>query len=230
MIVLYGPAQAPYTEKVRRGLLYKGIEFSFEQPENEEDYKRWSPKTGMLPVLDLDGEHIPDSTAILYRLDEAYPDPPLQSSDPTIASQQRQLVEWADESFLWHYMRYRRLEEDAVRLPTTSTNRQPAVRVESRTAIRRILGWLRAGGTWERPQTSLLRDLGFRLDDLARFLGSRPFFYAQELSVADLAVYAMLHVMRNDSIPGSAELLAERPPLIDFMQRVEAATESSPVP
>ena len=75
MIVLYGPAQAPYTEKVRRALLYKGLDFAFEQPSSEEDYKRWSPKTGLLPVLDLDGEHIPDSTEILYRLDEVYPDP-----------------------------------------------------------------------------------------------------------------------------------------------------------
>ena len=67
MITLYGPAQAPFTEKVRRALVYKGYEFELREPESPEDYKRWSPKTGMLPVLDLNGEHVPDSTEILYR-------------------------------------------------------------------------------------------------------------------------------------------------------------------
>lgn len=228
MIVLYGPAQAPFTEKVRRALLYKGVDFEFVQPESEEDYKRFSPRTGTLPVLDLDGEHVPDSTAILYRLDEAFPEPPLLSRDPTVASQQRQLVEWADQSFLWHYMRYRRSAPDAVALPTTATRRQARPPDEDAGLLRRLLAWLRTGGTWERPHTSLLRDLGLRLDDLVRFLGSRPYFYAQELSMADLGVYGMLYVMRNDSIPGSAALLAERLPLVEFMQRVEAATRGAP--
>lgn len=223
MIVLYGPAQAPYTEKVRRALLYKGVDFSFEEPSNEDDYKRWSPKTGQLPVLDLDGEHVPDSTSILYRLDEVFPDPPLISTDPTVATQQRQLVDWADESFLWHYMRYRRMVEDAVSLPTTETRRQAPP--PQKGFVGRFIAWLRAGGTWESPHTGLLRDLGQRMDDLTRFLGSRPYFYSEAISVADLGVYAMLHVMRNDTIPGSARLLAEREALVAFMLRVEEATD-----
>ena len=99
MITLYGPAHTPFTEKVRRGLLYKGVDFELVEPTRAEDYRRWSPKTGQLPVVDLHGEHVPDSTEILLRLDQAYPDPPLLSPDPTVAVQQRQLEEWADESF-----------------------------------------------------------------------------------------------------------------------------------
>ena len=62
------------------------------------------------------------------------------------------------------------------------------------------------------------------VDDLVNFLGTRPFFYSQVLSVADLAVYAMLHTMGNDAIPGAARLIAERPSLVAFIQRVEDAT------
>ena len=105
MITLYGPAHTPFTEKVRRALLYKGLEFELVEPTRGEDYKRWSPKTGQLPVLDLHGEHVPDSTDILVRLDQAYPEPPLLSPDPTVAAQQRQLEEWADESFLYYFMK-----------------------------------------------------------------------------------------------------------------------------
>ena len=224
MITLYGPGQAPFTEKVRRALCYKGLDFEFIEPTGPEDYKRWSPKTGQLPVLDLDGEHVPDSTDILFRLDAVYPDPPLLSSDPTVAAQQRQLEEWADESFLWHYMRYRRLLADEMEVPTTASKPAPAAQPETGGALQRVMAWLRAGGTWERPLTGILRDLGLRMDDLVNFLGTRPYFYSQTLSVADLAVYSMLVTMRADSIPGASRLLTERESLTAFMDRLEEAT------
>jgi glutathione S-transferase len=228
VITLYGPAQAPYTEKVRRALIYKGLAFELRQPESPEDYKRWSPKTGMLPVLDLDGEHVPDSTQIMLRLDEVYPQPPLLSTDPKVAQQQRQLEDWADHSFSWHYMRYLHMVGDGFVLPVASRDTLPGEGREpgpSRSPIgRRFIAWIRAGGTWERPITGLQRQLGARLDDLVNFLGSRPFFYADRLSMADLAVYGMLWTMRYDAIPGSSRLLAERPSLIAFMTRVESQT------
>jgi glutathione S-transferase len=87
-----------------------------------------------------------------------------------------------------------------------------------------MVAWLRAGGTWERPETALVRGLSDRLGDLVNLLGTRPFFYASQVSMADLAVYGMLFVMRLDTIPGAARLLLERPTLLDFMRRVEDAT------
>ena len=98
--------------------------------------------------------------------------------------------------------------------------------VKSRTAVRKpsITAWLRAGGTWERPETAILRGLSDRLGDLVNFLGARPFFYSDRVSIADLAVYGMLLTMRRDSIPGSQQLLASRPSLVEFMRRVERET------
>jgi glutathione S-transferase len=228
MIALYGPAQAPFTEKVRRALIYKGVEFELREPRTLEDYRRWSPKTGMLPVLDIDGEHVPDSTEILLRLDALYPEPPLLSSDPKVAEQQRQLEDWADASFLWYYMKYLHMTSRATELPVALDGElvEAAEEREDRrsSAWRRLGAWLRAGGTWERPWTGLLRELGDRLDDLVNFLGTRPFFYADRLSMADLAVYGMLNTMRGDFMPGSAMLLAQRPTLVAFMTRLESAT------
>jgi len=227
MITLYGPAQAPYTEKVRRALVYKGYEFELREPQSPEDYKRWSPKTGMLPVLDLNGEHVPDSTDILYRIDRDRPDPPLLSADPTAAAQQRQLEDWADESFLFYYMKYlHTLRSQGPAVPTAGGGPAPhRTREEPPSgALRRLAAWLRAGGTWERPETAILRGLGLRLDDLTKFLGARAFFYAERLSMGDLAVYAMLFTMRNEAIPGSSLLVAQRPSLVGFMARVEEVT------
>jgi glutathione S-transferase len=227
MITLYGPAETPFTEKVRRALLYKGIEFELVEPERPEDYKRLSPKTGQLPVLDLHGEHVPDSTEILLRLDQAYPDPPLLSPDPTVAEQQRQLEEWADESFLWYFMKYRRMamgDQYAAPLPVAGERGAPPPLPKRSSSLRRLGAWLKAGGTWERPHTALLRELALRLDDLANFLGARPFFYAEQLSMADLAVYSMLLYLREDRIPGASLLLAARPTLVALLERVEAAS------
>ena len=92
MITLYGPAQAPFTEKVRRALIYKGIEFELREPRTLEDYKRWSPKTGMLPVLDIHGERIPDSTDILLRLEAS------GAPDRILSGQRRLLSSLIDET------------------------------------------------------------------------------------------------------------------------------------
>jgi glutathione S-transferase len=225
-ITLYGAARVPYTEKVRRALLYKGLDFEFQEPTTPDDYQRWNPKSGMLPVIHVGEEVIEDSTQILFALDARYPDPPLLAPDPTVASQQRQLEDWADESFLWYWMKYRRIIGEDLVLPLKGDKLdEPRVDERKSGAFRRFRAWLQAGGTWERPITGLQRELGLRMDDLVNFLGARPFFYSDRLSMADLGVYAMLFTMRRDAIPGSARLLAARPTLVAFMARVEDATD-----
>jgi glutathione S-transferase len=241
-ITLYGSVRTPFTEKVRRALLTKRLAFELCEPRSAEDYKGWNPKSGMLPILYLeeDGalEMIEDSTAIVYALDARFPDPPLLSPDPTVASQQRQLANWSDESFLWYFLKYRRMiGAGEMQLPLASDIERPTPasagpgddEEAGSGALRRFAAWLRAGGTWERPITALLREIGLRLDDLVNFLGARPFFYSDRLSVADLGVYAMLHTLRNGSIPGAERLLAVRPSLVAFMARVEEETASPPL-
>jgi glutathione S-transferase len=218
-ITLYGPARIPFTEKVRRALLYKGLEFDLMEPSSPEDYRRWNPKTGLLPVLEIDGESYPDSTEILFKLDEFFPDPPLLASDARISGQQRQLEDWADENLLWYFNKWLRSKADA-----EATEADPGGLIRRHASLRRFLAWLRAGGTWERPETAILRGIADRLDDLINFLGARPFFYANRVSMADLGVYAMLYSMSLETIPGSKKLLTDRAPLVEFMRRVEAET------
>ncbi len=211
-IILYGPEFTPFTEKVRRALALKELSYALREPSGPEDYRRWSPETGLLPVLEIDGERTADSTDILFRLDELYPEPPLLSRDSRIASQQRQIEDWADENLLRYFNRW------------SATRPDPDAPEEPRSSLRSLLAWVRAGGTWERPEVALLRGLGDTLDSLIGFLGMRPFFYSDSISMADLGVYGMCVTMRFDFIPGAAKLLMARPVLIDFMARVEALT------
>jgi len=229
-IILFGPRMAPFTEKVRRALVLKGLPFELREPTKRDDYSKWSPETGLLPVMTIDGKLTSDSTSILFELDRLYPEPPLLSRDPMVAEQQRRLEDWADESFLWYFMKWLNFRGEAA-MTTAAVERMRAAREEARRNharpfhwLRRLRAWLSAGGTWERPETSLLRGLSDRLTDLANFLGARAFFYADQVSIADLAVYSMLLTMRRDAIPGSQQLLANQPTLIELMHRVERET------
>jgi glutathione S-transferase len=213
-IDLYGAANVPYTEKCRRGLQFKGLTFTLHEPAGPEDYKRWNPKTGLLPAMRVDGELVIDSTDILLRIDEIQPDPPLLSPDPQVAEQQRSLEDWADESFLYYFRRWVQL---------TAEQQQPEKR-RGPPALRALAAWLAAGGTWERPHTAILRGIDDRLSDLVNFLGSRNFFYADQLSMADLSVHAMLLTCRNQFMDGTGPLLARQPTLLAFMERVEGVT------
>jgi glutathione S-transferase len=221
-ITLYGPAEIPFTEKVRRALLYKGLAFELVEPSGPEDYRRWNPESGLLPVLEIDGEVHPDSTAILFKLDELFPDPPLLSSDSRVSGQQKQLEDWADENLLWYFNKWIRSKESE----EAEANAKGGL-VRRHASLQRLFAWLRAGGTWERPETAILRGIGDRLDDLIGFLGTRPFFYSSRVSMADLGAYAMLYSMSLETIPGSRNLVMNRPPLVEFMRRVEAATGES---
>ncbi len=212
-ITLYGPARAPYTEKCRRGLALKGLDFEFQEPEGPGDYTRWSPATGLLPVMTVDDLRIDDSTEILLMLDEIQPEPPLLSPDPTVAAQQRNLEDWADESFLWYFQQWLRLAGEA-----------KASSEERSGTLQRLLAWLHAVGTWEKPHTAILRGIADRMTDLVNLLGSRRFFYSERVSMADLAVYGMLFTLSLDAIPGSARLLSSRPILVEFMRRMEEET------
>ena len=127
--------------------------------------------------------------------------------------QQRNLEDWADESFLWYFQQWLRLSGEG---EAASEGRSGA--------LQRLLAWLRAGGTWERPHTAILRGIADRMTDLVNLLGSRRFFYSERVSIADLAVYGMLFTLSRDAIPGSALLLSSRPTLLEFMRRVEEGT------
>jgi glutathione S-transferase len=214
---LYGPAGAPFTEKVRRGLLFKRIPFELVEPTGPEDYRRWNPETGLLPVLEIGDERIADSTSILVALDERYPEPPFLSSDPRVGGQQSRLEDWADENLLFYFNKWLQIRD--------ANDREEALRrTRPATAWRRLAAWLRAGGTWERPETAVVRGVGDRLDDLVGFLGTRPFFYSNRVSMADLGVYAMLYSLSLEMIPGTRQLVTNRAPLLDFMRRVEIET------
>lgn len=223
-VVLYGPAKAPFVTKVGMALVWKGLAYEVVEPTSHEDFQRWSPESGLLPVLDTDGTRIAHSERILDWLDERFPDPPLVARDPRTARAQRALEHWTGETFYYYWLRWLRALFDVPALDALPTDGTSAPIGEL--ARLGILSRVREAVADRGPVLhSLDTEFERRLDDLIGFLGTRLFFYADQPSRADLTVAAFLGSLTTGHIPGGLRMLDARPPLRALMERVQGALE-----
>jgi len=227
---LFGSRVSPFVEKVARALALKKLPFETVPVRSPLDLQRWSPQTRKMPVLEVDGERVSDSTFILRRLEALAPEPPLWSPDPRTAAAQRLLEDWADESLYWHLMALRWTDANA---PATreqlAATFPPWWRPLARGLLPRALrSAVRAQGLGRLPASVLLVEFGRRLDELVQLLGPDPFLLsdADAPGGADLAVYGQLATARSGPTPELEELLSHRPALLAWCERVEARTGS----
>ncbi len=216
-IVLYAPRGMPLTEKVGRALRVKKLAFEIVEPETAEDYRRFSPETGLLPVVDVDGVRVPDSAAILDFLDERFPEPRLVSSDVRAAREQRRLESWIDETLAFYILRWvrSRIGPD-VPLPVRGGGFPLGSMSELGLVGRGRIRTEAFDPDGQGPGPEFAR----RLDDLDHMLGTRRYFYADRISRADLSVCSSLSVMHRDIYPGARALLMAHAKLFEHTERV----------
>lgn len=101
-IVLHQWEISPFCGKVRKALWHKGIEFSVLNYNGLRATKAsaLSP-AGKLPVLDIDGQRIQDSSAIVAFLEARDPERPLFPKAPAERALASVFEDWADESLYW---------------------------------------------------------------------------------------------------------------------------------
>lgn len=117
-IVLHQFEISPFCQKVAKALSHKGLSFSVV---NYNGIRAIAvgrlASTGKLPVLDIDGKRIHDSTEIAVYLDSAFPDQPaLFPSDPAVKAQVELWEDWSDEVMYWFEVYYRVKDEEALNL------------------------------------------------------------------------------------------------------------------
>ena len=216
VIRLYTQALNPFSEKVAAALGLKRLPFERVITEDPEDVKRWSPIARTLPVLEIDGRRKAESTEIVEWLDQLYPDPPLVARDRKVAEAQLHLAEWSDTSFAWYWNQWR-----AARFPQPGDDAPIDASLLSRLVEK-------VGRSFGRtPQTradareiEIIGKIEDRFEDLVGFLRDRPFFHADEPSLADVSVYSMLCVLEKGPIPHCREAIAERPILDAYVKRM----------
>jgi glutathione S-transferase len=140
-VVVYGSRISPFVEKVVRALQLKKIDYDLVEPRSPLDLRRWNRQTGKIPVVDLNGERLYDSTLILRRIDELFREPRLVAEDPWTAAVQRQLEDWSDESLYWYVMALRWSKKHARASVDQITGNAPALfRPIARAILTRQIG------------------------------------------------------------------------------------------
>jgi glutathione S-transferase len=225
---LFGSRPSPFVEKVIRALQLKGIAFEQVPAKSPSDFKRWNPQTGKMPVLEVAGERVYDSTFILRKLDQWAPEPSLLSADPRVAARQRFLEDWSDESLYWYVMalRWNDAHADATTAQLAAALPLPApLRMFVKPILRRqIRGQAIAQGLARQPLDRVLSELELRFQELDVMLGDALFFYSDRISAADLAIFGQLFALSSGPTPDGAALLEGHPALREHYRRVDEAT------
>ncbi|MGY8805073.1 MAG: glutathione S-transferase family protein [bacterium] len=222
-VKLYSQLLNPFTEKVACALALKGVHYQRLKVSGSDEVKQLSPDKQILPVLEVDGKQVSGSGDIIRWIEELYPEPSLYAADPKTRHQQESLADWSDTSFAFYWNRWLTAVEENERNRLASSG---GILSRIHQHVDRQLG---IGQDDEMASLASVRnimdELGHRMDDLVGFLGNRPYFFADQLSVADLAVFGMLLVIRDGPMPRSIALLADRPTLAAHTARLSKLTQ-----
>lgn len=210
-----------------KALELKGLAYEPVPVRGALDLRRWSPVTRKMPVLEIDGEHVFDSSLILRRLDESFPEPRLVADDPSIARRQELLEDWSDEALYWYVIALRAAPSaraDAVAQVTREMGIPGPLRgLVGRQIARNFVRTTWSQGLGRLPEEVLLSEFERRLDELVALLAEAPFFFAERASVADVAVYGQLRTLDSGPTREAAERLGKRSMLGAWIARVERA-------
>ncbi len=218
-----GTTLSPPCGKVRMALAFKGLAFAVHDCRTPAEVRRYNPR-GRVPVLEIDGERIVDSTDIVSELERRFPEPPLEPADPRARALAWLLEDWADESlyFCGLWLRWRDPEGFA-RVRARVLSRMPIpLRWIVPALVRRETARRASGqGIGLKDKATVLRELDAHLAALAGLLEDRPFLVGDAPSRADLAVAAVLDQLAIEALtPEAARLIGGHDALEAWRERV----------
>lgn len=126
---------SPFAGKVRIAFAEKGVEVELLEihPVKRPARLRELNPSNRVPVLELDGTAIWESSAICDWLEDSHPDPPLLPADPTLRAAARALTRWVDDELTRNFFLAMRKES----LGLSEEDRPDAVQRMRDTLVRR---------------------------------------------------------------------------------------------
>jgi glutathione S-transferase len=209
-----------YNEKVRWALDYKSVE-----------HERRTPVPGVhmpvalwltrgrqvtLPIIEIDGQRIGDSTAIIAALEQRVPEPPLYPAGAADRARALELEDWFDEQ-LGPYIRrlgFHELREDPERFDAIAARTAPPAMARlgrvGNAGARAMVG-LRYGARKREAAEQARERVVAALDHLENELGDNEYLAGDRFSVADLTAAALFYpLVRPPEV--SATRFVERMP------------------
>ncbi|MBS1150434.1 MAG: Glutathione S-transferase domain protein [Myxococcaceae bacterium] len=216
---------SPFCAKVQLGLRLKQIPY---EVKNTLFADKVNPR-GKLPYLVWGDRKLEDSTAILEAIDAEGSGPKLIPSDPKLAAEADLLEDWADESLYWQGV-YAKFAEEAQwkkLLPEFRAQFPAMLRpVGPLVARRQTLAKLAAQGLTRRAPALVRREFSRHLDSLEVRLDGRQWLVGDAISIADVAVTAMLWQLLPQYAPWHAAEVAARRRLTALIASVRTAANA----
>jgi glutathione S-transferase len=225
--VLWHIPVSHFSEKARWALAWKEVEHRRRAPIPGVHiaYALWLTRGGSttFPILELDGEAIADSTAIIAALERRFPAPPLYPEDPAERARALELEEYFDENvgpqirlFAWHEVTKDREGEGMG--PVAAESLPPAlrrlgiVRAAARSMGSAFVALRYSARDDERAAVAGQQVLG-AFERLESELDGREYLVGDRFSVADLTAAALLYPVVMP--PEAPQTMTEIPASLD---------------
>jgi glutathione S-transferase len=209
-----------FSEKARWALQIKGVahERRAPPPGLHIPLALWLTRgrSGTLPILEIDGQRLADSTTIIAALEQRVPDPPLYPAEPHGREHALELESFFDRALgptirrlVWHELR-----GDPERLEAIAAQAAPALSGSAAVTYARLLatgtGLRYRAASEHAAQQAKSRVLAV-LDRLESELGNRKYLVGDRFSVADLTAASLLYpLVLPEQAPKVVQEMPER--------------------
>lgn len=212
--------------KVQRALRLKGLAYAVENV-NPANISKISPETKKLPVLEVDGKRLWDSSRILQAIDLLAPEPSLYPASSELHALNHLLEDWADESLYWFTV-HQRWVVDAhfAAFAKGAFGRMPiplkwlVPPIARRTAVSQVV----SQGLGRLSPAEVSRRLDDHLAALNVRLAGGGFLIDDHVRAADIAVFAILRSMMVPYMTDVRARIESHPSLNKWILRVDEVT------
>jgi glutathione S-transferase len=225
---IFGSELSPYSVKVRSYFRFKGIphRWILRSPASQEEFQRHA-RLPLIPlVVTPADEGLQDSTPLVERLEERFPEPPLQPADPSLAFLSALLEEYADEwgnKWMFHYRWW--YEADQISAAARIAEQMaPGADEEERRQVaqsirERMVPRLSFVGSSEATRGEIEASFVATVDLLEAHLATRLYLFGERPVLADFGLWGQLYETSTDPTPSA--LLRERAPrVLEWVERM----------
>ncbi len=230
---LVGRPESGYSMKVRSALRFKGIDYQWlDRFQNNKLYQQHA-QVQLIPLIFLpDGTAMQDSTPIIEKLEQMYPEPAVHPADPALRFISDLLEEYGDEwgnklmfHYRWRYpadqkVRSRSLAEGTLRAVLPGFLAKALSPLLAKLLVRRMVPRLSFAGANPNNAPILEDSFATLANLLEQHLQQRPYLLGGRPAFCDFGLWGQLYEAWIDPTC-HAHLEAEAPAVVAWIKRME---------